>query len=158
MALVKRFVSIILFYKHTLRACDVMEVAMRAPNYKSKVSALTSVYKNLKVASAQVMGSRFFNAIYEDLIERLLIFEEHMSKDFIVDSSPEFEYNDPRFFNLTASSLDTDEKILDYVVWLVRRDLFDRLKGYYPEIESLDDLDLANECYHASFLVKGIFS
>lgn len=115
---------------------------------------MEDVYKSLKEVSDYSFFGRS-GLLYEFLRERCLDCEDLLDSVYIIESKPNFIYDEDFDEARTLESFNTHEEILDYIVYLVRKKIVD---AYYIKRgrRDLDNQSLVNLCLKVSNYVKVI--
>ena len=153
----KKLLSGILFYKYYFRIdCNVGEVK-RSDQYISKVAKLSGLYDDLRNMSAHLDNNIIRCTKYVEARGKVIKVERKKCfDDFIIDSKPDFDVNDPKYFNRGECKTFTEEEFLDLLVWLTRKGLVEHLSNDDDSIIGLDNETLSNQCYFSSKLVESI--
>lgn len=138
-----------------------------SPYYKSKISSsyrkvftstsydecvlvMEDVYRMIKKSAATYYSGYEMSFLYNGFVSRLVKCESLLEGVSIIDSSPDFKYDNEYFERTRFSCLKNTREKLDYIVWCSRRNIVERFKSYYEIDVSLEDCFLVNECFTAS--------
>lgn len=153
----KRLVSRVLFYKYYFRIDNNAGEVKRSDQYISKVAKLTGLYDDLRNMSMYLDDNIIRHTKYVEARGKVIKVERKKCfNDFIIDSKPDFDGNDPKYFNRGECKTYTEEEFLDLLVWLTRSGLVEHLKNEDEYLDNLDNETLSNQCYFSSKLVESI--
>lgn len=154
--MVKKYKNKLLFniyrmeVEHKLKGCHV------SLSYENKVSKLSDLYETMKLFSQQIKGNKEYDDIYLKLINKLIIKEKSVFfNDFVYDSKPDFDPDNEKFLCSEKKDFSVEE-FLDFLVWLIRTDLLEDCRYNFGYIENLDNENLANQCFKASYIGKSL--
>lgn len=125
-------------------------------NYQSMAKYLTGMYRVMK-SYGDESYSDGTTRLYERFRDRVIDCESRLGNTFIVECTPYFIYDDEFYDGVSFNKLSDQEK-LDYIVWKTRKSMLQKFHNYDKRVNSLNGLNLSNECKDASYLVYDICS
>jgi len=134
--------------QHIVYFYNYCEKIKNIANKEEAKILLDDMYQYLKDVTSEYLEGDSLNYRYNYLKQLLLICEQSLPLDFIIESSPKFEFKSSKLF--LDENMSTSEK-LDWIVYMTRLYLINKFK-----YEDINAESLANTCDVASKKVASL--
>ncbi len=122
-------------------------------DYHSLVMELDDAYNIMKEAAATLCVGKN-SLIYEKLRDRLIDCEDLCDDTFIIESCPDFDACDKRFFGKSVNSIPR-KQLIEFIVWFNRCRLFDNIQDQaYQEDQDFFSFPLTDYCKLSASIVS----
>lgn len=148
------FLSLLNFPKNMFLFKYYLNNIRSSGNYDECALEVEKVYKMMKKTAAYYYNDLGVNFLYDLMKKRVLLCESILGVTSITDVSTNFFLENEKYIGKTLSDFKETQDILDFIVWLTRKNIFERFRRVYGEGFNFDDIDLTNECLTVSVYIE----